>query len=60
MEELGGLSARVGILQPREPGQITRDICLFLRDVSDNQLNEAGQPSRTPIVSSFGTEVITK
>lgn len=47
----GGIERlRVGILQPREPGQITRDICSRLRDVSDNQPNGAGEPSHTPLL----------
>lgn len=40
-----GLRVRVGIQQSREAGQITRDICSRLRDVSDSQLNEAGEPT---------------
>lgn len=52
---------RVGIQQPRErePGQITRDICSRLRDVSDNPPNEAGEPSCS-VHHSFGAELITK
>lgn len=40
----------MGIQQPREPGQITRDICSRLRDVSDNLLNETGEPLRASLL----------
>lgn len=48
-KKIRGLRVRVGIQQPREPGQITRDICSRLRDVPGSQRNGAGEPSRTPL-----------
>lgn len=46
-KKIRGLRVRVGIQQPREPGQITGDICSRLRDVPGSQGNGAGEPSRT-------------